>query len=217
MKQFLIASFLFMLIGNAMYSKESFNLSNKADAGEFKQKSLENDTLYFFKRNNFKPILFSDCIENISLINVETNLSYLYWAANSIVVSDDYQVNPNFNITMKAGKVIILKPSTKILKGSKYLARIEACENECANLEIPKGISPNGDGFNDTFDLSDFCKIKNCKIFNRYGVAVFEKDEYTNQWNGLDNNDHELPDATYYYVLRFEKGDVRTGWVYINR
>ena len=81
---------------------------------------------------------------------------------------------------------------------------------------IPKGISPNNDGDNDSWDLSNL-NIQKAQIFNRYGVEVYTKDNYTNEWEGRTNSGDELPTATYYYVLTFSNGTVKTGWVYLNR
>ena len=82
--------------------------------------------------------------------------------------------------------------------------------------EIPKGVSPNGDGLNDTWNLSGF-NVKNVEIFNRYGVKVYSKANYTEEWHGQSDNGNELPDGTYYYVVEFNDNPVKTGWVYINR
>ena len=84
------------------------------------------------------------------------------------------------------------------------------------NCVIPKGVSPNNDGLNDTWDLSGF-DAKQVQIFNRYGVEVYSKSNYTNEWGGRANNGNELPDGTYYYVVSLPSGEVKTGWVYINR
>ncbi|MNK35353.1 PKD domain protein [compost metagenome] len=81
---------------------------------------------------------------------------------------------------------------------------------------IPKGISPNGDGMNDTFNLSAF-DVKYLGIFNRYGQEVFSHENYTDQWYGQGNNGDELPTGTYYYVIERTTGERTTGWVYINR
>ena len=81
---------------------------------------------------------------------------------------------------------------------------------------IPKGVSPNGDGLNDSWDLSNF-DIDKVEIFNRYGTEVYSKRDYTNEWNGRSNNGNELPTATYYYVIFFKNNTTKTGWVYLNR
>jgi len=82
---------------------------------------------------------------------------------------------------------------------------------------IPKGISPNGDGLNDTFDLSTF-DVEKLSIFNRYGTEVFKHGAgYTNQWFGQSNGGNELPDGTYFYVIELKGSETKTGWIYINR
>ncbi|TDS52157.1 gliding motility-associated C-terminal domain-containing protein, partial [Myroides indicus] len=81
---------------------------------------------------------------------------------------------------------------------------------------IPRGISPNGDGKNDTFDLS-LHGVQDIKIYNRWGTEVYSHgDSYTNQWYGQNKDGKQLPDGTYYYVIHAH-GKVRTGWVQINK
>jgi gliding motility-associated-like protein len=82
--------------------------------------------------------------------------------------------------------------------------------------DIPKGVSPNGDGLNDTWDLSGY-NVKRVEIFNRYGTKVYSKSNYVDEWHGQSDNSNELPDGTYYYVVEFNDSPVKTGWVYINR
>ena len=213
MRQFLILFYFLTLNCVVVHAATNGNVSlGKAMNFEKKSNSTLNDTIPSLK----KYFEVSDCLESINLTDLEQHLSYLYWASNYISASDNYRINPGGDIKMKAGKTIVLKPNATVLRGSKYLARIEACEKACS-YEIPKGISPNGDGLNDEFNLSDVCNLKNVKIFNRYGVEVFEKDDYKNEWHGQDFNGSELPSATYYYVAKLSNGDVRTGWVYLNR
>lgn len=80
---------------------------------------------------------------------------------------------------------------------------------------IPKGISVNDDGLNDSFDLTNL-GVRELKIFNRYGLEVYHKENYTNEWYGQSSRG-ELPTGTYYYVLRFAEGKSKTGWVYLQR
>ncbi len=82
---------------------------------------------------------------------------------------------------------------------------------------IPKGVSANSDGMNDTFNLSGFGENLNVKIFNRYGMVVYEMNNYVNQWHGQCKDGTLLPSATYYYYIQNELGDEKTGWVYLIR
>lgn len=78
---------------------------------------------------------------------------------------------------------------------------------------IQKGISPNGDGLNDYLKLS----AQKVEIFNRYGKEVYSKSSYVNDWHGQSNGGSVLPDGTYYYVIELYGGEVKTGWIYINK
>jgi gliding motility-associated-like protein len=79
---------------------------------------------------------------------------------------------------------------------------------------VPKGISPNNDGNNDTWNLAGF-GIEKVQIFNRYGMEVYDKANYVDQWYGQDKHGNILPDATYYYLIKFTSGEAKSGWVYL--
>ena len=84
---------------------------------------------------------------------------------------------------------------------------------------IAEAISPNGDGMNDTFDLTWLNMqpgIKNLKIFNRYGSPVFDKDNYSNEFKGEDENGYKLPSETYFYIITLADDTIKEGWLYIN-
>lgn len=76
------------------------------------------------------------------------------------------------------------------------------------NYAIPNLITPNGDGFNDVWDLSFIPGIEKAEIFvlNRYGWEVFKTKEYKNDWNGKFNGEI-LPDGAYVYIIDFKNPD----------
>lgn len=82
--------------------------------------------------------------------------------------------------------------------------------------EIPNVITPNDDGFNDTFDLSGF-DVAKLEIYNRYGRKVYEKENYLKDWYGQNNNDGLLPGSTYYYLITLNDETTKTGWVLVAR
>jgi gliding motility-associated-like protein len=87
---------------------------------------------------------------------------------------------------------------------------------ETIHCNIQKGISPDGNGVNDNFDLT-LMDVKKLEIFNRYGIKVYEQSNYTDQWKGQSNKGDNLPSATYYYVMELNKGEIKTGWIYLIR
>ena len=82
---------------------------------------------------------------------------------------------------------------------------------------IQKGISPRGTGAGD--GKNDFLKLacKKLEIFNRYGMVVYSKNNYSNNWYGQSDSGSELPDGTYFYVVEQNNAPAQTGWIYINR
>ena len=104
----------------------------------------------------------------------------------------------------------------KLRDGNFFIDYSHEYDLTSANGEFPTGFSPNNDGLNDTWNLSGL-NAKKVQIFNRYGVEVYSKNNYTDEWDGRTDSGEELPTATYYYVLTFSNGTVKTGWVYLNR
>jgi gliding motility-associated-like protein len=97
--------------------------------------------------------------------------------------------------------------------GCSYSDNIDVIELE--SCVIPKGISPNDDGYNDDFDLSSY-NVSSLKVFNRYGELVYSKKNYTNEWRGQSSNGKLLPVSTYFYVMRYDEDKIKTDWVYLN-
>ncbi len=87
---------------------------------------------------------------------------------------------------------------------------------ELDSCVIPQGISPNGDGSNDRFDLSSY-QVSKLEIFNRNGTLVYSKKNYLDEWYGQTNDGEELPVGTYFYTMEYENGKQRSAWVYIQR
>lgn len=84
---------------------------------------------------------------------------------------------------------------------------------ECS---VPRGVSPNGDGLNDRFELTDYFLL-DLKIYNRDGREVYSHGMgYTNEWEGQSNNGSLLPDGTYYYRIVTPVEEL-TGWVQLVR
>jgi len=82
---------------------------------------------------------------------------------------------------------------------------------------FPEGISPNGDGVNDDFDLRVH-NVDKIEIFNRNGTIVYSKENYTNEWHGQSDNGDILPVGTYFYTMTYNNGtESRSAWVYINK
>lgn len=74
------------------------------------------------------------------------------------------------------------------------------------SIFIPNGISPNGDGINDKWEIPYLKNYPTCtiKVFNRWGQQVFYNYGYTQFWDGTYNG-NALPAADYYFVIALEQ------------
>ena len=86
-------------------------------------------------------------------------------------------------------------------------------------------MTPNGDGQNDVLELDGVSLSPNntLQIFNRFGVMVYSRDNYRNEFDGRSNRDGAiqrgagLEDGIYFYIITMH--DLRQkhqGYLYIS-
>jgi gliding motility-associated-like protein len=88
------------------------------------------------------------------------------------------------------------------------------------DFAIPNTFTPNGDGFNDTWNIINLADYANASvdIYNRYGINLYHAVGYTKPWDGLYNG-KAVPAGTYYYIINPKDNvrSVKSGWVAIVR
>ena len=175
----------------------------------------------------------------------------------NVLEDDDYPEKPNYskvNLSVVGNSHgIELKPNGDIvvpqgMPAGNYVIQYRLCikgqtdDNSCQEakikivvfqdkpLTIYNGISADGDGHNDYFHIESIERypVNNLKIFNRWGVLVYEKDGYRNDTEPFDghsngratiNASSKLPQGTYYYILEYQDSVGQTqknqGWLYL--
>lgn len=109
--------------------------------------------------------------------------------------------------------------STYSKDGSFTIYEIQVDCNEL--VEIYTGITPNGDGYNDTWIIDSITNFKTntVYIFNRWGNLVWKGKDYDNTdvvWRGTNQSDDPLPDGTYFYIIE-AGGETKKGWVELSK
>jgi gliding motility-associated-like protein len=94
------------------------------------------------------------------------------------------------------------------------------------DINVYNGISPNGDGKNDTWiieyiDLFPDTQTNHVTIYNRWGDVVWEASNYDNSsvvFSGINKNGGELSTGSYFYKIEFEGGrESITGYLSLKR
>ncbi len=85
------------------------------------------------------------------------------------------------------------------------------------DLFIPSVITPNGDGKNDFFIVNENSGQVELSIINPWGYEEYTVKNYQNTWDGRNNNGVPLPNGTYFYILKFQNGNIHKGSVLIKK
>ena len=93
---------------------------------------------------------------------------------------------------------------------------VEAVEDK--TVRVMNLFTPNGDGFNDTWEIINIAEIGPCQvdIYNRWGEKVFSAPQYNNDWDGTFKG-KVLSTDTYYYLMRCSDDILQKGTVNILR
>ena len=130
--------------------------------------------------------------------------------------------------TMPDGTVILDLSDNAINQGDNpTIVTVTGCV-----LKVFNGVTPNGDGINDELTIQgiDCYPENNVRIYNRWGVLVYEKDDYDNvngvfvgvsEGRATVKQEDMLPSGTYFYVIMYKdmasNMQQLTGYLFLNR
>jgi gliding motility-associated-like protein len=143
-----------------------------------------------------EPVVYP---RTVNLMDTHLPLSFAdftYWKdAAATIPLDDYQtigVSGTFYIkAINVANCVVINPVHVLVNAPPE-----------PNLVVSNTFSPNGDGVNDEFRPTTVgaIKLNYIKVFNRYGIQVFETRQLLDRWDGNFNGKPE-PSGTYYWVF----------------
>jgi gliding motility-associated-like protein len=83
---------------------------------------------------------------------------------------------------------------------------VSSCDVSFYFRDIPTGITPNGDGRNDSWEIDKLIDFTQSvvEIFNQWGILVWKSEPgYSIPWDGRDMNGKLVPVDSYHFVIDF--------------
>jgi len=115
------------------------------------------------------------------------------------IASDSVLQPQQSNIGLNPGVYVVHVQQEYCQDSGDIIIRFEP--EECEMI-IPNIMTPDGDGRNDTFEVTSIRRYpgSSVQVFNRWGNLIFEDLDYNGKWNG-----DGAADGTYYYIVGLKK------------
>lgn len=176
-----------------------------------------NDSVYIDLRHAphaaFKGSFKTSCEGTVfETDNLSANASSFEWFLNTVLVSD--QISPELRVG--EGSLSLIASNDSCFDTTIQNIRVEHIED---NVFIPNVITPNNDGVNDFFEISnsDFTECTQLSVYNRWGQLVFSsKETGIPRWNGYLFSGNAAPNGQYFYVLNVNSNLLK-GSFYLTR
>ena len=138
------------------------------------------------------------------LLSVETNLTLLTWYEEANILIE--------NTTATTQQVYPKGLTTTYKVEGTYLGCFASDVITIGSIPpfvAPYLFTPNGDGDNDTWVVSNLNLYDSytIDIFNRWGNKIISYENNFDSWDGTNNRGASVPIGTYYYVIGAEFGE----------
>jgi gliding motility-associated-like protein len=156
---------------------------------------------------------FSVLSQNSLIVLLQKTDAFCFTGAASVNILDG---TPPYTITWSNGST---GTSVNGLASGTYSVKVADSNSKDTTLNftinflacevvIGNHFTPNDDGFNDTWSITNLKDYPNFEItvYNRWGQTVFQQSQQYTAWDGKSHG-ITMPDATYYYIFYFDKSD----------
>jgi gliding motility-associated-like protein len=159
---------------------------------------------------------------NISIAITNTTSNFIVnfiWSPSSVCPGNNCSAVDSLGAGIYTVVVIVTNTLTNTTDTVKPAPVTIEDKNGPCKVKIYSGVTPNGDGNNDTWTIDNIEEFPDnfVSIYNRWGLLVYEEKGYNNKdkvWP-RKGEEHSLLPSTYFYILNLGNGTVLKGWVEI--
>jgi len=172
---------------------------------------------------NEAPVV-TNCPENLSILSDGSGAVSVNWdppkvesTCGEVVLSSNYEPGARFNVGTTTIEYKLANNNAEPL----CTFDVIVVANEDPVIQIPDVITPDGDGINDEWVITNIEKFGNNKVVvvDRWGSVVFEAHGYDNAsviWRGENTGGSMVPTGTYFFYVEYVAGDApisKTGFI----
>ena len=141
-------------------------------------------------------------------LNGSGGVSYFWFADKPVYFNNQFIANPLTQPTEDTTLyfVQVTGPNGCTDIDSVWVFVVDTAKNPYEFANVQNVITPNGDGKNDFLNIPELLQGDDCEVvvLNRWGAEVYRSNPYINSFNGNTTGGAELPDGTYYYIVKFK-------------
>lgn len=169
-------------------------------------------------------IFYSITVENATCIGVDNGLARI---SNIKGCSGPYTIlwsngaTGELNTRLAPGDYSVQITSADNCSTDSYNFTVTAINNSPCSVKFYSGITPNGDGINDSWviDSLQAFSVNEVNIYNRLGNRVWRGSNYDNinvVWSGENLSGGDSPSDTYFFTFE-AAGLTEKGWIELTR
>ncbi|MES2690806.1 MAG: PKD domain-containing protein [Bacteroidota bacterium] len=210
----------YWLLDNALVSTDSVYIDTLTTAGKYSLKLVVIDSnscevIDTIEKNVYVSLFASadfvmrrdSCSLDVEFVNLSATGSVPFtWHFGDGDSSKELSPKHTYLETNTYTVSLIYSPGTFCADTAEYIYYIDG--DSAREVKIPNVFTPNGDGINDCYSItgvSEKCDEFFIKVYNRWGLVVYENTNGNNCWNGKGQSGTDLPQGVYYYVLMIRK------------
>ncbi len=142
--------------------------------------------------------------ESVQITTGGTCASNFFWN-NTEDFDDENALEPLITPQQTETYILTFDHGTCITRDSVTINVVTEEDLNCDELLLPKAFTPNGDGLNDSYGISNGFLIDELiyfEIYDRWGAKVFETVDIDTKWNGTYKSTVMNP-ATFVYKVKY--------------
>lgn len=142
--------------------------------------------------------------ESLLIETGETCANTISWTPSNSL-NNGFLANPEATPTESTTYLAVFNNGNCSSRDTVRLFVADRNELDCKNLLLPKAFTPNNDGLNDTYGISNTFiveKLDFFEIFDRWGSKVWETSDLTEKWDGTKNTT-PMSGGTYLYKIQY--------------